>query len=198
MPPEGRHCPRVTPFRSAPRPGPRQGRAGQALAINRAESNSGPATTPQQPPRPWSSRVRVFRPTSLARVGSIARRAQAELPSALRPDTPPRALQFRHSAAVPSTAGCRTPARSPNRGAALPHAAAGAAIRLGRDYLLAHAQAAFGVMGTSQVVADARGTLAALRELGNSVISVNSVTGGSLLEISRRDLHARVFGGQRT
>jgi len=83
-------------------------------------------------------------------------------------------------------------------GAVLPPATAGAAIRLGRDYLLAHAQAAFGVMGTSQVVAGARRALAALWELGNSVISVNSVTGGGLFAISRRDLHARAFGGQRT
>ena len=47
-------------------------------------------------------------------------------------------------------------------------------------------------------MADARRALATLRELGSSVTSVTFVTGGSLLEISRRDLHARVFGGQRT
>jgi hypothetical protein len=70
-----------------------------------------------------------------------------------------------------------------------------AAIRIGRDYLLPHAQAAFELMGTDTRLEDAKRLVGWLR---NSVNSVNCVNGGPVLVVSQRDLHANVLGSRRT
>src|SRR5262249_2837373 len=62
------------------------------------------------------------------------------------------------------------------------------AIRLGRDYLLGHAQAAFGVMGADPRLEATRAVLRSLREL-SSVNSGTIVTGGPF--VSRRDIHRK-------
>jgi len=63
------------------------------------------------------------------------------------------------------------------------------AVRLGRDYLLPHAQAAFAVMGADPRIEAARAVLASFPRLvaESSVTSVTSVTGGPCL--SRREIH---------
>jgi hypothetical protein len=66
-----------------------------------------------------------------------------------------------------------------------------ASIRIGRDYLLPHALAAFALMGANPHVSEAKRLLA---WLSNSVNCVNSVTRDG--KISKRDMHAKVFGGQ--
>jgi hypothetical protein len=68
------------------------------------------------------------------------------------------------------------------------------AIRLGRDYLLPHAMAAFGMMGSDQRLEDAK---RAVRWLAGFCDSVKSVKGGAVPTVSRRDLHANVWGGSR-
>jgi uncharacterized membrane protein len=62
------------------------------------------------------------------------------------------------------------------------------AVRFGRDYLLPHAQAAFGVMGADPRLEAARAVLRSLREL-SSVTSVTIVTGVAL--VSRREIHRK-------
>jgi hypothetical protein len=74
---------------------------------------------------------------------------------------------------------------------------ASAAISLARYYLLPHAQAAFGLMGDDPVAEDARRVIRWLQER-NSVNSVDCVNGGPLSTVSKRDLHANVFGSRRT
>jgi hypothetical protein len=71
-----------------------------------------------------------------------------------------------------------------------------AAIRLGRDYLLPHAQAAFGLMGTDPRLEDARRAVAWLRRPG-SVKTVKTEKGALIVMVTRRDLHAGVWGGSR-
>jgi hypothetical protein len=68
-----------------------------------------------------------------------------------------------------------------------------AAIRLGRDYLLPHAQIAFHRMGADQRLEDARRVVRWL----HSVNSVNCVKGGATSIVTRRDIHAAVWGGSR-
>jgi hypothetical protein len=69
-----------------------------------------------------------------------------------------------------------------------------AAVRLGRDYLLPHAQIAFNQMGADPRLDDARRVV---RWLGHSVDSVKSVKGGPPSSVTRRDIHAHVWGGSR-
>jgi hypothetical protein len=64
-----------------------------------------------------------------------------------------------------------------------------AAIRIGRDYLLPHALAAFGLMGADPYIEDARRVLAWI-----SVNHVNHVNGPQL--VSKRDIHALVLGSR--
>jgi hypothetical protein len=69
----------------------------------------------------------------------------------------------------------------------------GAAVRLGRDYLLPHAQAAFAVMGADERHEKARRLWDAIRR---NVGSVSVVSGDAPLRVSRRQLHrwgARMF-----
>lgn len=63
------------------------------------------------------------------------------------------------------------------------------AIRFGRDYLIGHAQAAFGIMGCDPRIESARAVLRSLREL-SSVNSGTIVTGGPVF-VSRRDIHRK-------
>jgi hypothetical protein len=73
-----------------------------------------------------------------------------------------------------------------------------AAVRIGRDYLLPHAKAAFALMGADPRTHDAQQILKWLKNAtGDSVKTVNSVKGGGLFAVSRRDIHAGVFGGSR-
>jgi hypothetical protein len=65
-----------------------------------------------------------------------------------------------------------------------------AAIRIGRDYLLPHALAAFALMDANPHVSEAKRVL---HWLSHSVNSVNSVTREG--KISKRDIHAHLFGG---
>jgi hypothetical protein len=60
-----------------------------------------------------------------------------------------------------------------------------AAIRLGKDYLLPHAQAAFGLMGADERLEDAQAVAAWLGR--NSVDSVDSARG--VCVVSKRDIH---------
>jgi hypothetical protein len=70
-----------------------------------------------------------------------------------------------------------------------------AAIRLGREYLLPHAIGAFNLMGADPRLEDGLRVLRWLREYCDSV---KSEKGGALSRIvSKRDIHARVFGGSR-
>jgi hypothetical protein len=66
-----------------------------------------------------------------------------------------------------------------------------AAIRIGRDYLMPHTRAAFGLMDADERVADARRIL---RWLGNSVNSVNCVNGVRV--VSKRSVHANILGSR--
>jgi hypothetical protein len=70
-----------------------------------------------------------------------------------------------------------------------------AAVRLGRDYLLPHARAAFAVMGADTEAARARRLWEVIRR--RSVNSVNSVDGGAPVCVSRRDLHRWGAGRSR-
>jgi hypothetical protein len=76
-----------------------------------------------------------------------------------------------------------------------------ATIRLARDYLLPHAQAAFGIMGDDPLAEDARRAVRWLQErFSESCEPVNRVNGVGISHgavVSRRDLHANVFGGRR-
>jgi hypothetical protein len=63
-----------------------------------------------------------------------------------------------------------------------------AAIRIGRDYLLPHAKAAFGLMDADERVADARRVL---RWIANSVDCVDCVDGSRV--ITQRNIHSRLF-----
>ncbi len=65
-----------------------------------------------------------------------------------------------------------------------------AAVRIGRDYLLPHALAAFGLMGADPRVGDAKRVLAWLPRFVNSVNCVKGVG-----TVSKRDIHAHVLGG---
>jgi hypothetical protein len=66
-----------------------------------------------------------------------------------------------------------------------------AAVRIGRDYLLPHALAAFGLMGADPRLGDAKRVLAWLPRFVNSV---NCVKGVGV--ISKRDIHAHVLGSK--
>jgi hypothetical protein len=77
----------------------------------------------------------------------------------------------------------------PSMLATVPAGVVCAAVRLAREYLLPHALAAFGLMGSDRRVADARRAIAWIRR---SVKTVNSVKGVRVL--SRRDIHANVLG----
>jgi hypothetical protein len=72
-----------------------------------------------------------------------------------------------------------------------------AAVRIGRDYLLPHAQAAFGLMGADPRIADARRVLAWLERRDESLFVNNakSAKGCPVYVVSRRDVHREVFGG---
>jgi len=68
-----------------------------------------------------------------------------------------------------------------------------AAIQIGRDYLLPHAHLAFDMMGSDQVLMDAK---KAVEWLSNPVNTVVSVTGVAC--VSQRDMHAGLWGGNKT
>ncbi len=68
-----------------------------------------------------------------------------------------------------------------------------AAVRIGRDYLLPRAMAAFAIMGSNPHLSDAKRVLV---WIPRSVNSVNCVKGG--VTISKRDIHAHVLGGNRS
>jgi hypothetical protein len=72
----------------------------------------------------------------------------------------------------------------------VPAAVVAAAVQIGRDYLLPHAEAAFGLMGADERTEDAKRVLKWL-----SVNSVKSVEGVHVF--SRREIHVGVFGGSR-
>jgi hypothetical protein len=69
------------------------------------------------------------------------------------------------------------------------------AVRLGKEYLLPHAQAVFCLMGADERVPDARRVLAWLRRQFSE--NLNSLK-ASQPEVKRSDLHAGVWGGSRT
>jgi hypothetical protein len=74
-----------------------------------------------------------------------------------------------------------------------------AAVRIGKEYLLPHAQAAFRLMGADPRVEDARRIVRWLeqRAEGHFVKSLNSLKGGGLFTVSQSEVHAEVFGGSR-
>ena len=82
-------------------------------------------------------------------------------------------------------------ARGGSRDPVIDAATVEAAVALGRDYLLPHAQAAFGLMG-----ADRRALIArrVLRWLTNSVNTVKFVTGNRSLVLRQRDIHTGIGG----
>jgi hypothetical protein len=74
-----------------------------------------------------------------------------------------------------------------------------AAIRLGKDYLIPHARAAFRLMGADPRLHDARRIVQWLEQpdTGDSLKTLNSLKGCRLFVVSRSDIHAKVFGGSR-
>jgi len=68
-----------------------------------------------------------------------------------------------------------------------------AAVRLAKEYLLQHAMAAFDLMGADPRLEDAKRVLKWLREY---VKTVNCVKGCPVL-VTKRDIHANVWGGSR-
>jgi hypothetical protein len=70
-----------------------------------------------------------------------------------------------------------------------------AAIALGRDYYLPHARAAFGLMGADERTKDAARVVAWLSQRLKCE-TVKVCKGG--VTVTKRDIHAEVFGGSRT
>jgi hypothetical protein len=68
------------------------------------------------------------------------------------------------------------------------------AVRLGKEYLVPHAVAAFGLMGADPRIGDARRIV---RWLSSNRESVKSVKGETLSKVTKRDIHTSVFGGSR-
>jgi hypothetical protein len=69
-----------------------------------------------------------------------------------------------------------------------------AAVTIGKEYLLPHAEMAFGVMYAEEQAEDARRAVAWLEAKWNSLNSQNQ-SGTRVVKVS--ELHARVFGGRR-
>jgi hypothetical protein len=74
-------------------------------------------------------------------------------------------------------------------------AAAAAAIRLGRDYLLPHALAAFGLMGADERLEDAKAVAA---WLGKQVSERSEESERGVVTVSRRDIHQAFRGRFKT
>jgi hypothetical protein len=77
------------------------------------------------------------------------------------------------------------------------------AVRIGKDYLLPHAFAAFGIMSADERIGDLKRVLAATRANpsfknrdGHQMNLVNLMNGAGLLK--RHDVHARVLGSRHT
>jgi hypothetical protein len=79
-------------------------------------------------------------------------------------------------------------------GAPIPPETVAAAIRLAREYLLPHAQAAFGLMGCDPLAQDARRVVQWLAGAAGEYCESVKAGEGS---VSKRDLHVGVFGGTR-
>jgi hypothetical protein len=75
--------------------------------------------------------------------------------------------------------------------ATVPSQVAMAAVRLTKEYLVPHAQAAFGLIGADRRMDDAKRVLKGIVRFCESVQSVNGVRG-----VNRRDIHARVLGSR--
>jgi hypothetical protein len=69
-----------------------------------------------------------------------------------------------------------------------------AAVTIGRDYLLPHAEMAFGVMYAHERTEDARRVVAWLAANWNSLNSLNQ---SGVRVVKRSELHEKVFGGRR-
>jgi hypothetical protein len=69
-----------------------------------------------------------------------------------------------------------------------------AAVRVAEGYLIPHARAAFGLMGADSQLDDARRVV---RRLSEFCDSVKTVKGGALTTVSKRDIHATIWGGAR-
>jgi hypothetical protein len=82
-------------------------------------------------------------------------------------------------------------ATGPTLSAAVPRDVVERAVRLAESYLLPHALAAFGLMGSDRKTADAQRVL---RWIARSVNKVNEVNGVRVL--SRRDVHANILGSR--
>src|SRR5262249_12114905 len=99
------------------------------------------------------------------------------------------------SGAIARIAGILHLANGSPPGTPISEMTAQAAIRLGRDYLLPHALAAFAVMGADERLEDGKRVL---RWLGEQFCeNVKSVIDVQNLQISKRQIHSGVFGGSR-